>query len=248
MFTQRMWMIPLAHLGGLAAAALAILLVQQGRVAPWWLLAWVAGHAAGSIGVSVGLHRYFTHGAFRCSPRWQAVLGFLATIPLQGSPAGWSMAHQAHHDHSDGPGDPHFTGWTYLLWKRYRAVPMASWRLRMLVRDPVVAFTHRYALLIVGAWVWALLVAGGITGTGVLPLVFGYLAPLGSTHLVGGIHQVISHWRRAGGRDLPLLEWVLPAMGEWHHRFHHDHPRAWRMGYRWWHLDIGAAFIRCIKA
>lgn len=170
----------------------------------------------------------------------QFFIGLLAGIVVQGSPLAWCVAHQTHHARRDTPGDPHRVGLSYLLWKTYHNVPMVQWRLRQTVGDPALQFAHRYTLVVIAAWV-ALL-----TSISPWALVFGYLAPLGTVQLVGAVHQLVSH---AGGapRDLPLLEWVFPAAGEWNHKFHHDNARAAKLGVRWWHLDYGWLFIRAIR-
>lgn len=241
---QRMWMIPAAHWAGMLGIAAAAWLLSTGLHAGWLAL-WALGHLAGSLAVSVGLHRYFTHGAFKTSPFWHWVLALYGTLTVQGSALGWAAAHQTHHVHSDTDRDPHITAWHYLWRKQYRDVPMEMWRVRKLVSDPAVAFTHRYGAAVIGAWVLALLLAGWGTSTGPLPLLFGYLAPLGTTHLVGAIHQVSSH--RGGVHDWPLLNWLLPAAGEWMHGHHHRRPRDARLGQRWFHLDYGWWFIQLIR-
>lgn len=244
-FKQRLWMIPIAHWTGLLSAAACVYAVTQG-LHPAWLLLWALGHTFGGIAVSAGLHRYFTHGAFTTSRFWHVVLAFYATLTVQDSPLGWAAAHSTHHKHSDGAGDPHYTGLLYLVKKHYRQVPLVGWRVRHLVGDPVIAFVHRYALLIIATWVLALTAAGHAMGVGFAPLLFGYLAPLGSTHMFGAIHQVTSH-RGGAARDLPWMEWIFPAAGEWMHKHHHDHPRDPRLGRRWWNLDYGWWFICMVR-
>lgn len=246
MFRQRLWMIPVAHWTGLAAAASCVWLVMHNTPA-WWLLAWVVGHIVGGISVSVGLHRYFTHAAFQTSRFWHNALAFYSTLTVQGSALGWAAAHMTHHVHSDKDGDPHYTGISYLWFKQYNKVRMVTWRVKHLVSDPVLAFTHRYGVLLILGWIAFLLCVGYLTGTGVKPLLFCYLAPLGSSHMAGAVHQVNSHRGGNGARNMPYMEWLLPAAGEWMHKHHHEHPRDPKIGQKWWHLDYGYAFIRAVR-
>lgn len=245
MFRQRLWMIPIGQWVGYLGAALALWALWEG-VSAWWLLAWAAGHVLGGLAISVALHRYFTHGAFTTTPFWHVAMALASCIVLQGSPLAWAAAHQTHHTYADGAGDPHDTRAWYLVWKTYRDVPMVRWRLRALVEDGVLTFVHRNALLVVLGWALTLLQIGLFTGTGLAPLVFGYLAPMGTVQLVGAVHQVVSH-RGGSARDLQWLEWLLPAAGEWSHGYHHHFPRHARLGWRWWHLDYGWWFIRAIR-
>lgn len=245
MFTQRLWMIPVAHWIGLLSLVVAVSMLLAGT-SPWWILLWIIGQICASLSVSVGLHRYFTHGAFETTQFWHTALALYSTLTVQGSPIGWAAAHMTHHVHSDGPGDPHKVTIDYLWKKQYRKVPMVMWRVKHLVKDPVMAFTHRYALLIIAAWVTLLLLVGLLTATGILPLIFAYFAPLGTTHMIGAIHQVTSH-RGSTPHNLTYMEWILPACGEWQHKFHHEYPRAWQFGTKWYHLDLGAVFIKLIR-
>lgn len=229
-----MWMIPLAHITGVVSCIFAVMWVVH-NISPWWLLVWFIGHICGSLAVSVGLHRYFTHGSFKTNVLWHWILAIYSTLTVQGSALGWAAAHTTHHVHSDKVGDPHFTGWTYLLVKRYKDVPMVTWRLKHLIKDPAIIFTHKYGVVIIFMWIFTLLGLGGIE-----LLVYGYLAPLGTTHLVGGIHQVISH-RTGTAKNLPALEYILPAAGEWMHEHHHKYPRDPHLGgfdYGWWFIKL----------
>ncbi len=81
---------PLLH-SPLAAPALA-----QGM---WFLV--------GAPGVSVGLHRHYSHRAFEAAPLLRAVLGVWGAMAAQGNLVYWVALHRMHHAASDQPGDPH---------------------------------------------------------------------------------------------------------------------------------------------
>ena len=59
------------------------------------------------IGLSICLHRYFAHTAFKTSRIFQFVLGFLGTITNHGPILWWSSIHNRHHAYCDKPEDPH---------------------------------------------------------------------------------------------------------------------------------------------
>jgi len=233
-------MISVGHLVGLAAIVAGLTLVATGTSSAWWLLLWPAFHVLGSLMLSVGLHRYFSHGAFKTTSAWHNFMAFYSVLLLNGSPHGWAAAHNTHHAHSDTDRDPHMAGLSYLAWKRYRDVPMVSRGVRRLAGDRTLAFVHRN-----GLWLWV-----GFTALALAispeAYLFGYLMPLGSVHLIGALHQVTSH---SGGsaRDIWWLELLLPACGEWLHKTHHDHPGRADYRTKWWHLDLGALFINAIR-
>src|SRR5437660_9791413 len=59
------------------------------------------------LGVTVGFHRYFTHGAFKAK-RWLRVsLAVLTSMSVQGPILHWVADHRRHHAFSDRDGDPH---------------------------------------------------------------------------------------------------------------------------------------------
>lgn len=57
--------------------------------------------------MSVCLHRYFAHRAFRTSRAMQFVLGLFACVAFQGDPLWWTVMHRRHHKHCDQNDDPH---------------------------------------------------------------------------------------------------------------------------------------------
>lgn len=240
MYKQPLWMIPFGYYIGLLSIALGTLLVATGVVSAWWLLVWAGLHVLGSLMLSVGLHRYFSHGAFKTSPFWHRFMAYYSVLLLNGSPQGWAAAHNTHHEFSDTNRDPHFASWRYLYNKRYRNVPMVKWRLKQLAGDETLAFVHRYGLMLWVAAVALMLIISPLF------LLFGYLMPLGSTHLIGAIHQITSH-RNGAPRNLPWLEFIFPACGEWLHKTHHDYPGRASFRTKSWHPDLGAVFIRLIR-
>ncbi|MEQ1929354.1 MAG: acyl-CoA desaturase [Parvularculaceae bacterium] len=65
-----------------------------------------------SFGLSIGLHRYFTHRSFRPA-RWFAIcLAVAGTWAFQGPIARWVADHRRHHRFSDAQFDPHSPYWT----------------------------------------------------------------------------------------------------------------------------------------
>ncbi len=61
----------------------------------------------GGIGVSVGLHRHFSHRSFEARPALRVVLGICGQMAVQGPIVYWVALHRLHHASSDRPGDPH---------------------------------------------------------------------------------------------------------------------------------------------
>ena len=62
-------------------------------------------------GVSVGLHRYFSHHAFETSALFRLLLGILGSWAMQGPIDRWVADHRRHHRFSDQPLDVHSPYW-----------------------------------------------------------------------------------------------------------------------------------------
>ena len=210
----------------------------------WWLLATLGTYLALAASLSVGYHRLFTHRAFECSQLWHYIFGFIGTIAWHGSPIQWVALHITHHKYPDTDKDPHYTGWDYLLHKRYNNVKLDLWRTRRLMKSSFHRFIHEYYVLISLGFMWTL---WAISPTA---LIFGYLMPMGIAGVVGGIHQVTAHLGSNGQKhalNLPWLEYIIPSMGEWNHAKHHLDSKAWDFRTKWWHLDTGAMLVKLIR-
>lgn len=59
------------------------------------------------LGVTVGFHRFFTHGAFKANRPLTIVLAIAGMMSLQGPLITWVADHRRHHAFSDKEGDPH---------------------------------------------------------------------------------------------------------------------------------------------
>lgn len=83
-------------------------LYREGIPAPFLLLCGAVNTML-CIGVcmSVCLHRYFSHQAFKTSRLCQFVIGVVACFAWQGSPLFWAQIHIRHHKYCDKPNDPH---------------------------------------------------------------------------------------------------------------------------------------------
>lgn len=65
-----------------------------------------------ALGISIGLHRYFTHRAFRPRPWFAFALAVAGSWAFQGPIGRWVADHRRHHRFSDEQFDPHSPYWT----------------------------------------------------------------------------------------------------------------------------------------
>lgn len=220
-----------------------IMLVTLPLRADW--LAWVPFilglQLVGALTISVGYHRLFCHGAFQAARIWHWLFALSGVMFLYSSPLQWAVMHSAHHRHADTDRDPHPRGLSALLSKGYRHVPLDLWRSRRLLRSGVL---HRVVdTYYIGLW---FVLAGALFLASPGFFINAYLPALGLAHLIGGLHNALSHM---GGRprNFWLLEFILPAGGEWLHAGHHNQQRGQSMRTAWYHLDPGLLLILAIR-
>jgi stearoyl-CoA desaturase (delta-9 desaturase) len=89
--------VPVAWGWGLSWIDVAIALVMY----------WVSG-----LGVTVGFHRYLTHGSFKAKRWLRVALAAAGSLAVEGPPIQWVADHRRHHAYSDREGDPH-SPWRY---------------------------------------------------------------------------------------------------------------------------------------
>jgi stearoyl-CoA desaturase (delta-9 desaturase) len=63
-------------------------------------------------GITVGFHRYFTHGSFRAKRPLKVALAVAGSMAIEGPVIQWVADHRRHHAFSDREGDPH-SPWRY---------------------------------------------------------------------------------------------------------------------------------------
>jgi stearoyl-CoA desaturase (delta-9 desaturase) len=61
----------------------------------------------GGVGITVGFHRYFTHGSFKAKRPLRIALAVMGSLAIEGPVIRWVSDHRRHHAFSDVEGDPH---------------------------------------------------------------------------------------------------------------------------------------------
>jgi stearoyl-CoA desaturase (delta-9 desaturase) len=82
-------------------------------VAWGWGLRWtdvvlfVVFYIVSGLGITVGYHRYFTHGSFKAVRPLRIALALAGSLAIEGPVIRWVADHRRHHAYSDREGDPH---------------------------------------------------------------------------------------------------------------------------------------------
>jgi stearoyl-CoA desaturase (Delta-9 desaturase) len=88
-------------------------LVAAIPVAWGWGLGWhdlvlaIAFYYFTGLGISIGFHRYFTHGSFKAKKGLRIMLAIAGSMAVEGPLLNWVADHRRHHKYSDKEGDPH---------------------------------------------------------------------------------------------------------------------------------------------
>src|SRR4029079_18553053 len=88
-FIAALWLLWGGAVSGLDLAILAVMYVLVG------------------FGVTIGLHRLFTHRSFEAKPWLLGTLAILGSMSVQGAVIHWVADHRKHHTFTDEEGDPH---------------------------------------------------------------------------------------------------------------------------------------------
>src|SRR6201991_624784 len=64
-------------------------------------------YVVSGLGITVGFHRYFTHGSFKAKRWLRVTLAVAGSFAVQGNITQWVADHRRHHAFSDVEGDPH---------------------------------------------------------------------------------------------------------------------------------------------
>ncbi|MDQ1710690.1 MAG: hypothetical protein QOE45_140 [Frankiaceae bacterium] len=249
------------------AAVLAAGFVLWGNGIGWtdvWiavLMYAIAGH-----GVTVGFHRYFTHGSFKANRPLRIGLAIAGSLAIQGPVIRWVADHRRHHAFSDKPGDPHSP---HEYGEGVGAMLKGLWHAHMgwlfdpeqtsmekyapdLLADKDIAAVHKafpqlVAVSLIGPALLGFAVTGRWTGA-VSAFFWASLVRVGVLHHVTWSINSLCHTfgnRPFKTRDKSTNFWPMAviSMGESWHNLHHADPTAARHGVDRGQVDSTARII-----
>lgn len=192
-----------------------------------------------TVGIELGFHRGFAHGAYRAGPVMRAILASLGIMAGQGPTAYWIANHRRHHACTDRDGDPHSPihgFWhAHIEWVLDRETTNTVRFAPDILSDHAVRFVDRLYFLLLFAGIalpagigylvygtWEATLSGGLWGGGLRMFVVQQL-----TFSINSICH--SRGRRAfrtqdESRNVLLL--ALPTLGGSLHNNHHAFPKS----------------------
>ena len=237
-------------LSPLIAVHLALIAIPFLEWSWWYLLAIFVLTRVAGLGVSIGLHRYCSHRAFKTSRVMHFLLAAAGCVALQKGPLWWSIHHRLHHRHSDEPGDPHSPVVDGFLYGH------VGWLFANDLMHPDESVVHdlkKYPELVWLDRFWmvpGLLIAGAcfaIGGWGLL--VYGYCLSVAAifqiTFAVNSVGHLFGPQRfQTGDGSRNNFVLGLLAMGDGWHNNHHRAPSSARHGFAWYEYDMSYMVIR----
>jgi stearoyl-CoA desaturase (delta-9 desaturase) len=246
-------------------------------VAWGWGLGWtdiilaVVFYYISGLGITVGYHRYFTHGSFKANRPLKIALAIAGSMAIEGPVIRWVADHRRHHAFSDKEGDPH-SPWRYgetvpALMKGL-AFAHVGWLFDVehtsrerftpdLMRDRDLVLIDRLFPLWAAISLLAPALLGGLISmsfTGAVTAFFwASLVRVCLLHHVTWSINSVCHAvgnRPFSARDKSANFWPLAILsfGESWHNMHHADPTSARHGVLRGQLDTSARLIRWFEA
>ncbi|MBN9111005.1 MAG: fatty acid desaturase [Pseudonocardia sp.] len=239
----------------------------------WGLIGWadvaiaLVFYVVSGLGITVGYHRYFTHGSFKANRPLRIALAVAGSLAMQGPVIDWVADHRRHHAFSDKQGDPHSpwlhgTGpvglakgfWhSHMGWLFDRDQTNEERFTPDLLADPDI----RRVDALFGLWsVLTLLVPAGLgalftwSWQGALTALFwaGLVRVALLHHVTWSINSICHMWgeRPFAARDRSANVWwlAIASFGESWHNLHHADPTCARHGVKRGQVDLSAMVIR----
>ncbi|MCF6522239.1 fatty acid desaturase [Streptomyces sp. JJ36] len=238
-----------------------------------WGVSWldlgllVAFYYIGCHGITIGFHRYFTHGSFKAKRPLRIALAVMGSLAVEGPLVRWVADHRKHHKFSDAEGDPHSPWrygetvpallkglwWAHVAWMFDEEQTSQQKYAPDLVKDPMIrAISRQFVLWTVVSLLLPALIGGLATWSwqGALTAFFwGSLVRVALLHHVTWSINSICHAvgkRPFKSRDKSGNVWWLAVLscGESWHNLHHADPTCARHGVMRGQLDSSARIIR----
>ncbi|MCX6431468.1 MAG: acyl-CoA desaturase [Actinobacteria bacterium] len=221
-------------------------------------------------GITVGYHRYFTHGSFKANRAVKIALAVAGSLALEGSLDQWVADHRKHHKFSDEIGDPH-SPWRFGTSKRAIAkglyyahvgwffdaqnTSIAKYAPDIAADKDLHRISRYFPLAITTTLLLPALLGGLITWSWIGALTAFFWAGIVRVALVHHVTWSINSICHVFGtrpfksRDKSSnVAWLaIPSFGESWHNLHHVDQTSARHGVLRGQIDLSAEIIRLLE-
>lgn len=218
----------------------------------------IAGYYGSNIAVGVGLHRLWSHHAFKTNKVVEFILVMMSAATFQGPVLSWASNHYKHHTYTDKDQDPHsplkfenrILGflWSHIGWMIIDGSYKSIDRITMvkLGKNKLLRWQLKYywqISLFMNTIVPALigyLIGGTIISAyaGFLFIGMGRALQQHATFCVNSLCHFVGSKKYYKGTAGDIWWMALFLLGENWHNFHHAFPSDYRNGAKWYHFDV----------
>jgi stearoyl-CoA desaturase (delta-9 desaturase) len=203
------------------------------------------------VGVSITLHRYYSHKSFEFSfvfVKWLCTL--ISVFSLRGSPIGWAYIHRLHHPYADTEKDPHSPYNLGLKLFFLKDVEPHSSKMNIfMVKDMMSKehlFINKYYFLLILMWLLLLAVINPSL------IYFAWILPIAIVQFSQASFNYFAHtsgYRNKESKDKStnnVFLWPFILGDAWHNN-HHTNAGSFTTKEKIWEIDPAAWIIQLIK-
>lgn len=218
----------------------------------------LVGYYVANISVGLGLHRLWSHGAYKTNKVIEFFLALFSAGTLQGPALAWASDHYKHHTYTDEGDDPHtplkfknrFFGflWAHIGWMLYSSdfKNIDKVTLVKLGRNKILRWQLKYYWLIAAVMNLVLpplvgFIAGGTIKAAIAGYIFigiGRALQQQMTFCVNSLCHFIGSRKYYAGTAGDIWWMFIFLLGENWHNYHHAFARDYRNGVRWYQFDV----------
>jgi stearoyl-CoA desaturase (delta-9 desaturase) len=223
-----------------------------------------------TIGVEVGLHRYFSHHSFKAHPIIRYALAIGGTWSAQGPIIYWVANHRRHHQYSDRPEDVHspyyqqqqsLSGWqgiwhAHLGWIFSHGITNTTAFAKDLLQDSLITKINNLYLPILLSGLILPGIINGLWTQSFLGILTGFLwgglvrvfVVQQFTFAVNSLCHIYGSRPFKASDNSTNIFWLalITIGGSWHNN-HHAFPHSAITGFYWWQIDLGGWLIRTLE-
>lgn len=202
------------------------------------------------VGISLMLHRYYSHKNFKLNNFLKTAFTFIAVLAGRGSPLGWTYVHRIHHSAADtekDPHSPHFDTFKFIGFKpAYDTKKQINYFIIKDLLSPFHINIDKYYVLIILLFLVVLLIID-------INLIFYIWAvPVFIVSVTQTMFNYFAHkfgYRNFNTRDKStncIFLWPFILGDAWHNNHHHNAANI-STKIKWWEFDPLVPIIKLIN-
>lgn len=214
------------------------------------ILSIIAFYCYSILGVSMMLHRYYSHKSFNLHPVVKWVFTAFAVLAGRGSPLGWVYIHRIHHATSDTEKDPHSPHYDTFKFVGFKPVYDDTKKINYFIVKELLTPAHiridKYYMLII------LLFISILAAIDYNLVVYAWALPVFAVSVSQICFNYFCHmngYRNFDTRDKStnnVFMWPFILGDAWHNN-HHAQAQNLSAKVRWWEFDPVAVLAKLVS-